>query len=289
MSDMVYLNGSYLPLNEAKISVMDYGFLFGYGLYETTRVYHGGFFRLDSHLKRLEQSAQTLAIPVDVSQCKKAVLETARLNLFENGRMRLTVSPGPGTAAPDTRSCHSPTVLVTVVEYRPFPTALYQKGLSCIIFNLRRNSQSLLPGLKSSSFVESMLARQKAREAGADDALMLNDRGLLAEASSSNVFIVHRGVLKTPRTGSGLLPGITRQIVLELAGQLGMDYQETDILPSELTTASEIFLTNSLVEILPVTRIEGRPVGSGQPGEITLKLSSGYQNLLQEELQQAEK
>jgi branched-chain amino acid aminotransferase len=284
MNEIVYLNGSFLPLSEAKVSVMDYGFLFGYGLYETTRVYAGKFFRLDAHLKRLEKSALALSIPVNIPQIKEAILETVRRNRFESGRARLTVTAGQGSAAPDIKSCQSPTVLCSVVQYNPFPAEIYTKGFSATIFNLRRNSQSLLPGLKSSSFVESLLAKQKAREMGVDEALMLNDKGLLAEASSSNVFVVDRGVLKTPKTGSGLLPGVTRQVVLELAIHLGLPFQESDIIPSQLASAEEVFLTNSMIEIMPVTRIEGKAVGSRRPGAITMKLSAGYGELLKEEL-----
>jgi branched-chain amino acid aminotransferase len=274
MNEIVYLNGSFLPLSEAKVSVMDYGFLFGYGLYETTRVYAGKFFRLDAHLKRLEKSALALSIPVNIPQIKEAILETVRRNRFESGRARLTVTAGQGSAAPDIKSCQSPTVLCSVVQYNPFPAEIYTKGFSATIFNLRRNSQSLLPGLKSSSFVESLLAKQKAREMGVDEALMLNDKGLL----------VDRGVLKTPKTGSGLLPGVTRQVVLELAIHLGLPFQESDIIPSQLASAEEVFLTNSMIEIMPVTRIEGKAVGSRRPGAITMKLSAGYGELLKEEL-----
>jgi branched-chain amino acid aminotransferase len=284
MNEIAYLNGSYLPLKEGRVSVMDYGFLFGYALYETTRAYNGKFFRLDSHLKRLEQSALALSIPLDIPQIRAAIRETVLRNPFENGRMRLTITPGPGSASPDPQSCHTPTVLCTVVEYKPYAGEIYKQGFSALIFNLRRNSQSLLPGLKSASFVENILAKKKARESGVDEALMLNDKGLLAEASSSNIFVVNQGVLKTPRLGSGLLPGITRKVILELALHLGIPYQESDIIPSQLTSAEEVFITNSMIEIMPVTRIEGRVMGSGQAGEITSRLIAGYKELLQEEL-----
>jgi branched-chain amino acid aminotransferase len=284
MNEIVYLNGSFLPLSEAKVSIMDYGFLFGYGLYETTRVYKGKFFRLDAHLKRLEKSALALAIPVDIPKFKEIIRETVGRNPFESGRMRLTVTLGQGSAAPDPRSCQTPTVLCTVVEYKPFPAESYARGYSAIIFNLRRNSQSPLPGMKSSSFVESILAKQKARESGVDESLMLNDKGLLAESSSSNVFIVSQGMLKTPKIGSGFLPGITRQVTVELAHHLGLPYQESDIIPSQIASADEVFITNSMIEIMPVTRLEGQAVGAGKPGPISAKLSEAYQELLKEEL-----
>jgi branched-chain amino acid aminotransferase len=286
MNEIAYLNGSFLPLAEAKIPVMDYGFLFGYGLYETTRVYAGKFFRLDAHLQRLEKSAAALSLPVDIPRFKDVILETASRNPFENGRMRLTVTLGPGAAAPDPRTCHSPTVLCTVVQYQPFPPETYARGYTAIIFNLRRNSQSLLPSMKSSSFVESILAKQKARAMGVDESLMLNDKGRLAEASSSNVFIVSCGKLMSPKMGSGFLPGITRQVIIDLALNLGISHQELDISPGRLASADELFLTNSMIEIMPVTRLDGQAVGSGRPGETTQKLIIAYRELLKKELTQ---
>ncbi|HSW57901.1 MAG TPA: aminotransferase class IV [Dehalococcoidales bacterium] len=280
MKEIAYLNGAFLPLNEAKIPVTDYGFLFGYGLYETCRVYQGRLFRLDDHLARLEKSARALNIPCQISRLKEAALETVRLNPFENARLRLTLTPGPGSPAADIRSCSSPTTLVTVVEYKPFPAETYKKGFRVIVFNLRRNSQSLLAGMKSISFIESMLARQEARIREVDDALLLNDRGSLAEASSSNVFLVSGGVLITPAEGSGLLPGITRQVVIELAQAAGLKCREKDIQPPEMQKAEEVFITNSMIEIMPVTVIEGRAVGSGVPGPVTRQLMEAYRDLV---------
>jgi branched-chain amino acid aminotransferase len=284
MNEIVYLNGSFLPLAEARVSVLDYGFLFAYGLYETTRAYNGRFFRLDAHLKRLEKSAQALSLPVDLPRFKEAILETVRRNPFENSRMRLTLTAGPGAAAADLCTCPNPTVLITVVEYKPYAEEIYKKGYSAIISSLHRNSQSILPGLKSASFVESLLAKQEARQRSVDEALLLNDQGYLAEASSSNVFIVSGGVLKTPKTGSGLLPGITRQVIQELANSLLLECRETDILSSELVSANEVFITNSMIEIMPVTRIEDSVVGSGNPGPVTAQLMAAYQERLKAEL-----
>jgi branched-chain amino acid aminotransferase len=284
VDEIVFLNGSFMPLGEAKVPVTDYGFLFGYGLYETLRVYQGKFFRLDAHLKRLNKSAQTISIPLDIGKIKEIILETTKRNPFENGRMRLTLTPGPGNLVLDPDSCKNPTILCTVVQYKPFSPETYTKGYSTIVFNGRRNSQSIISGMKSTCFIESSLAKQKARQMQADDALLLNEKGLLAEASSSNVFVVNHGVVKTPKTGGGLLPGVTRQVVIELAGSLGLKIKEADIRLSELKTVDEVFLTNSMFEVLPVVKIDGRPVGSGKPGEITGKLATAYKQLVQAEL-----
>jgi branched-chain amino acid aminotransferase len=284
VNEIVYLNGAFVPLQDAKIPVLDYGFLFAYGLYETTRAYGGQFFRLEAHLQRLAKSAQALNLPVDLPHCHAIIRETVRRNPFPNSRMRLTLTAGPGAAAADLRSCSAPTLLVSVVEYQPLSAGRYAQGYSAIVGSPRRNSQSLLPTLKSSSFVESLLAKQEARQQGVDEALLLNDKGILAEASSSNVFVVSRGVLKTPRAGSGFLPGITRGVVLELAERLKLEYLESDIPPAELSTAEELFITNSMIEIMPVTTLQGRAVGAGRPGPLTLRLAAAYQALLRAEL-----
>ena len=284
MDEIVYLNGSFMPLSEARVPVADYGFLFGYGLYETLRVYNGKYFRLDAHLKRLNKSAQSLSIPIEIGKIKEIILETTKRNPYDNGRTRLTLTPGPGSLLLDPNSCKNPTILCTVVEYKPLTPETYAKGYSTIIYNGRRNSQSIISGMKATCFTQSSLAKQKAHQMQADDALLLNEKGLLAEATSSNVFVVNHGVIKTPKTGGGLLPGITRQVVIELASNLGLKFKEADIRLSELKTVDEVFLTNSMFEILPVVKIEGRPIGSGKPGVITAKLATAYKLLVQTEL-----
>lgn len=284
MEEIIYLNGDYLPLKKAQISVTDYGFLFGYGLYETMRVYEGNFFRLDQHLKRFQSSTETLQIRVDSGEIKKAVIETVRRNSLKSARVRVTVTPGSGSLTPDPRTCVRPTILITAAQYTPYPVNIYQKGFRAIISSIRRNSQSTLPNMKTTCFLESLLARQQARDAGVDDALLLNDRGLLAEASSSNVFLFTRGLLKTPKLGSGLLPGITRDIVLELSNQLGVKSQETDIRLEELMEADEAFLTNSLIELMPLTEVNGRKIGlADTPGKVTRQLTAAYHTLIDQE------
>jgi branched-chain amino acid aminotransferase len=284
MTAIVYLNGSFLPLDEARIAVTDYGFLFGYSLYETVRTYQGRIFRLEEHLRRLAESCRAVAIQLDTTAAGEAILETVKRNPLENGRMRLTISPGRGSVALDMDSCGQPTMLITVVPYQPYASEVYAGGFKVIISGLRRNSQSVIPSLKASFFMESILAKKEAREQKADDALLLNDQGYLAEASSSNVFVVSRGVVKTPALGSGLLPGVTRQVVLESAGSLSLPCAETQIPAAELRSAEEIFITNSMLEIMPVTRLDESPVGSGQPGNLTVRLIQAYRGLLKREL-----
>jgi branched-chain amino acid aminotransferase len=280
MESIVYLNGSFLPLKEAKISITDYAFLFGYSLFETMRAYRGKIFRLDDHLSRLEKSAAFLEISIKVSDLKPAVLQILQRNELQDARVRLVVSAGEGAVTPDTRSCKSPTVLMIAVGYSPYPQEGYIRGFTAIISSIHRNSQSPLPGMKTSDLLESLLAKREARNAGVDETILLNDKGLVAEASSSNIFIVGNGVLKTPRLGEGLLPGITRQVIAELAAGTGVRLLEADIRQEELMTAEEAFISNSMIEIMPLTRIEGRIIGTGEAGSVTRKLMSEYRALV---------
>jgi len=280
MSEIVYLNGSLMPRSQARISALDYGFLYGFGLFETMRAYEGQVFRLDSHLSRLARSAEALGLPIGTLDLKDAVMDTIRANQLSDARIRISVSIGEGSMAPDPGTCRQPTVLILAGDYRPHPEQVYKKGFRAVVSSIRRNSQSPLSRLKSANYLESMLARQEARAAGVDEALCLNEKGLLAEASMSNVFLVNDGILRTPGAKCGILPGITREVVLELASHLGISTSEQDIRLDELSRAQEAFLTNSLIEIMPLTEIDGKPVGSGRPGPLTRRLRADYRRLV---------
>lgn len=280
MSEVVYLNGSLIPRSQATISVLDYGFLYGYGLFETMRAYGGQVFRLDSHLNRLASSAEILGLPVETLELEGAVMDTLRANQLGEARIRITISIGEGSMVPDPGTCDKPTVLILAQHYQPYPEAAYQKGFRAVVSSIRRNSQSPVPRLKSANFLESMLAKGEARAAGADDALFLNEKGLLAEASMSNIFLVTNGVLKTPGLDSGLLPGITREVVLELASGMGIRAIEQDTGLDELYQAEEAFLTNSMVEIMPLIEVDGKAIGSGRPGPLTERLMAAYKTLV---------
>ena len=284
MSEIVYLNGSLVPLEDAWISVMDYGFLYGYGLFETMRAYEGKVFRLERHLERLAGSAVTLGIIVDKAVLKGAVMDTLNANSLSEARIRLTVSIGEGETVPDLSSCSQPTVLVVAGEYRPLPDEVYENGYRAIISSIRRYSQSSVSIMKSLNYLESMLARQEARVAGADEAICINEEGMLAEASTSNIFLVGDGVLKTPATASGILPGVTREAVLELAGKLRITTLEDDITLDELIQADEAFITNSVIEIMPLTEVDGKSIGSRTPGQVTRRLMGGYEEMVRGEV-----
>ena len=283
MFTIAYLNGAYLSLDEAKISVTDSGFLYGFGCYETLRGYRGRVFRLNEHLIRLSQTAEHLKLPVDIQELKIIITEILLRNDYENVRLRITITGGKTNQLMGGNAILSPTILVTAVKYIPYSTDIYEKGFNVIIASMSRSSLSSLSEMKTICFLESLLVREEAYSAGADDAIFLNEKGFLAEASSSNVFLVSGGFLKTPRLGSGLLPGVTREVVLELAKKYGLSTMETDIKLEELQAAEEVFITNSMIEIMPVSKVESKIISSGRPGPITLKLSDIYKDLVDKE------
>ena len=280
MSETVYFNGSLIPRSQAGISVLDYGFLYGFGLFETIRAYGGQVFRLDSHLSRLARSAEMLGLPVKALELKSAIMDTLQVNKLSDARVRITVSIGEGGMVPDPATCDKPTVLILAGHYQPYTEQVYQRGFRAIVSSIRRNSQSPLSRLKSTSYLESILARQEARVAGVDEALCLNEKGLLAEASMSNIFLVNNGVLRTPGEENGILPGITREVVLELASRLSISTSEQDIEMEEVFRSTEAFLTNSLMEIMPLTEVNKKPVSSGRPGPVTQRLREEYRKLV---------
>ncbi len=286
MTEYAYLNGELVPVDEARISVLDYGFLFGYGLYETLRGYEGKLFRLDDHLMRLNDSARTLGIALDVRTLREAALRTVRANCYPQTRVRITVTLGKGTMTPDIRSCATPTVLILAGEYHPFPQTRYEQGYNAVVSSIRRNSRSPVTLMKSANSLENMLARQEARHIGADEALFINDRGHLTEASGSNVFFVNEGIIATPRLKAGILPGVTRAAVFEVAKSEALILRQINILPHAIFEAEEAFLTNSLIEVMPLTVVDGTPIGDGKPGVVTRQLMDSYRDLVKRELRE---
>ena len=280
MAEIVYLNGTLIPRSEARISAMDYGFFYGYGLFETMRAYGGSVFRLDEHLARLAGSAKRLAIEIDITVLTKAVMDTLKANSLADARIRLAVSVGEGNIAPDLRSCVTPSILVVALDYTPYDTTIYDMGFKVTVTSIRRNSQSPILSMKTANYMENLLARQEAKTAGFDDALFLNEKGQLTEASTSNVFMVSKDVLTTPTPESGILAGITRDVILELVPDLGIETLEEDIQLEEFEKADEAFLTNSILEIMPITNLNGKTIGNGKPGIITQRLMTAYKNLV---------
>jgi branched-chain amino acid aminotransferase len=291
IDEIIYLNGRLIPRFEARLSPFDHGFLHGYGLFETMRAYNGYIFRLDSHITRLRCSAESIGLTHSIlttqegkQSLKAACVATLEANELKDARIRLTVSAGEGDMTPDPGTCSSPTVLITARNLVPLPPEKYETGFKAAIAFLRRNSQSPLSRLKSTCYMENVLARMTAKAAGYDEAVFLNEQGYLAEGSTTNVFLVSRGELITPCFESGVLPGITRDAVLEIARTSNIKATERWVELNELIEAEEAFLTNSVLELVPLVSIEGRPVGSGKPGKLTRDLLFAYRKLVAETL-----
>ncbi len=290
MTEKVYLNGSLVPRSRARISAFDHGFLYGYGLFETMRAYRGRVFRLESHLDRLKAAAGTLGMASGLAgiDLARACAVTLEANGLSNARLRLTVSRGEVPSFPGTDAPVKPAVLVTAGAYTPLPPAAYARGYTAGIASLRRQSHSPLSGLKSTSFLLGVLSRIEAERAGTDEALLLNERGRLAEGSISNVFFVRESTLLTPPLSSGILPGVTRGVVMELAESLGVKVKQVDITLKQLKQFDEAFLTSSVLEIMPLVAVRKRsgetvPVGSGKPGRVTCRLMEAYRGLVERE------
>jgi len=289
MAEIIYLNGRLIPRFEAKLSPFDHGFLYGYGLFETMRAYNGYIFRLDSHLTRLRCSAESIGLTHSIlttdegkQSLKAACVATMEANELRNARIRLTVSAGEGDMTPDPGTCFSPTILITTQHLAPLPPEKYETGFKAAVSFLRRNSQSPLSRLKSTCYMENILARTAARAAGCDEAIFLNEQGYLAEGSSTNIFLVSNGELITPCFESGVLPGITRDAVLEIARTSNIKATERWVELNELIEAQEAFVTNSILELMPLVSVEGRPIGSGKPGKLTRDLLFAYRKLVDE-------
>ncbi len=283
MEQIVYLNGSLVPRGQAKISPFDLGFLYGYGLFETMRAYSGHIFRLEEHLERLSQSARLLSVPLNAFDLKIACHDTLKANKLKDARIRLTVSIGEGEAAPDLPRHPRPTVLVTAARYVPLSDETYRKGYKVVVSTVDRDSLSPLSRLKSTNYLSNILARREARASGADEAILLNERGLLCEGSTSNVLLVSKGNLVTPGEESGCLPGITRQAVIELARGLGISISEREVQLEELLQADEAFLTNSIMELMPVAEVNSQRIGRGK---ITRRLMQAYKETVKKEIKQ---
>jgi branched-chain amino acid aminotransferase len=286
MEELVWLNGTLCPKKEAKIPIDDRGFLFGDGVFETMRSYGGKVFRLDKHLTRLFDSLAIvhLSIPYTSVELGKAVNDTLEANQLQEAYIRLTASRGQGGRGIDLPEKSSPTVLIVAREFVPYPPQVYREGMRVMISGIQQNLSSPTARIKSLNFLDHILARIEARERGLDEAILLNMDGFVCEGAVSNIFIVRQGTLSTPDRESGILPGVTREVIIELALREGIRIEERKVKPSELKEADECFLTNTLMEVMPVSGIDGRKVGKGKPGPLTLHLMEWYKDLVRKEV-----
>lgn len=279
----VCLDGELCPAAEARVSIFDHGLLYGDGLFETFRVYSGKFFRMDAHLQRLEDGALRLelALPWDRALLQEALRATVRANGIRDGALRLTVTRGEGPPIPDPRVCSRTHFFITARTWTPPGTEAFERGWR--VSTEGKFPGGCLSGLKTLSYLGFQQARQSARTLGYDEALLLDGKDLV-EASTANLFLVKDGVLLTPDRLSGCLPGITRGAVLQLAAKMGIRTRERALNVRWLEVCDEAFLTNSLIELMPIVEYDHRALGDGEPGAITRRLLAGYHGLLAQEL-----
>lgn len=276
-----YVNGRYLPQDEASVSIYDHGFLYGDGVYEAIRAYEGIVFKLREHLDRLYESAKSVKIdlPMGKEELAKIVVDLLKKNQLKNGYVRIVVSRGAGRMGVDPRNCREPTIVVMAEPREPL-FGKETKGVAAIISSLRRTpAWALDPRIKTLNYLNNILAKIEAIEAGVEESIMLNEQGYVAEASTENVFIVKNNVVATPHPSLGVLKGITRDVVIRIARELGYPVEERAITVHELFNADEVFVTGTAAEVVPITKISGRLIGDGKVGSVASKIVTRFQEL----------
>src|SRR5213079_1912506 len=278
----IYIDGKFYSEANAKISVFDHGLLYGDGIFEGIRFYNGRVFRLEEHLHRLWDSARSicLEIPMTMRNMTEAVLETIRQNHLRDGYIRLLVTRGIGNLGLNPAQCKHPSVIIIAATIALYHENIYRKGLTIVTCATRRsNPAALNPAVKSLNYLNNVMARIEANLAGADEALMLNDAGNVAECTADNVFIIKRGQIFTPPIAAGALRGITRSVAFDIAAELGIKITETDITRHDVFVADECFLTGTAAEVIPVVKADGRTIGSGKPGSITMRIIERFREM----------
>ncbi|MEL7565246.1 MAG: branched-chain-amino-acid transaminase [Dehalobacterium sp.] len=281
MGLIIYLDGKYVEEEDAKVSVFDHGLLYGDGIFEGIRAYNGFVFKLEEHLKRLYQGAHTIGLKINETpeEMAQVVAETCRRNNLADAYIRLVVTRGKGDLGLDPRKCPKSTTFCIAATIKLYPEELYKNGMELITVATRRNiSEACNPRVKSLNYLNNIYAKMEANLAGAAEAIMLNNEGYVAEATGDNVFYVRDGVLITPPISAGMLEGITRNCVMELAKKRGIEVRETLFTRMDLYTADECFLTGTAAEVIPAVKYDGRMIGNGEPGQITKMLIEDYRN-----------
>lgn len=275
----IYLDGEFVEKEDAKISVFDHGLLYGDGIFEGIRIYQNCVYRLDEHLERLEYSAKAIVLdmPWSREELSDLVCESCRVNGLSDGYIRLIVTRGPGSLGLSPSSCPKPSLIIIADKIALYPKECYTDGLKIVTVPTRRtNSAALNPGVKSLNYLNNVMAKVEAAQAGALEAIMLNDQGNVAECTGDNLFIVHKGVIFTPHASNGALRGITRQAVMDIATSAGYEVKEVNLTRYEIWNADECFLTGTAAELIPVVGLDSRKIGTGGPGPVTKKLHSAF-------------
>ena len=273
----IYINGTFYPKEEAKVSVFDHGYLYGDGIYETLRAYDGYVFHLDEHIERLEHSAKLMemALPLDDDGISQAIHDTLSRNGLKDAYIRVSVSRGTGEIGLDPELCPVPTFVIIAKPFVDYPTELYEKGIKIAIVEIRRNHpETLNPAIKSTNFLNNIFAKMEAKRAGAFEGIMLNHGHFVAEGTISNIFMVKNGELATPPLIAGILEGVTRGLVIELAEKLEIKVYEEMFSEAALKDADEVFITNTTMEIMPVREVDDKTIGA--PGRVTKMLAEAY-------------
>ncbi len=276
---LVYLNGHFIAREKALVSVFDHGFLYGDGIYETLRAYDGQLFLLKKHLTRLKRSADaiSLKLPLSLEKISDALVKSLNVNKLREAYVRLHISRGPGGLGLDPALCSAPTMVIAAKPFHDYPASYFDSGVAVAIVKTRRNHPlALPPSIKGTNFLNNILAKIEAVEARAFEGIMLNWQGYVAEGTISNIFIVKKGLLYTPHMDTGILEGVTRSLVLRLATREKIIVNERLLRPGNFYAADECFITNTTMEIMPVTKIDKKTIGTGRPGPVTGALLQAY-------------
>jgi branched-chain amino acid aminotransferase len=282
MSFQVYIDGQYYAKEDAKISVYDHGLLYGDGVFEGMRSYHGVVFRLQQHLNRLWNSAKAIWLEIPLSQpaMADAVQQTLRRNQLQDAYIRLVVTRGAGTLGLDPNRTKNPQVIIITDHIALYPDEYYQNGLEIItVSTIRNHPAALSPRIKSLNYLNNILAKIEGLQAGCVEALMLNHQGEVAECTGDNVFLVRQGTVLTPPVDAGILEGITRQAVIDLAQTAKIPVREVPLTKHDVYIADECFLTGSAAEVVPVVKVDSRIIGDGRPGPVTRQLTAAFHEL----------
>lgn len=280
----VYIDGKFLDEKNAKVSVFDHGLLYGDGVFEGIRAYNGRVFKLAEHIERLYWSAKAilLTIPISPAEMTRAVVDTCRRNKLRDGYIRLVVTRGVGTLGLNPNRCKRASVIIIADKLQLYPVEYYQKGLDIVtVATTRMLSNSVNPAIKSLNYLNNILAKIEANNAGVEEAIMLNSEGFVAECTGDNIFIIQKGRLMTPPLSAGALYGITRNTVIDCARELGVPVSEPNLTRYDLFTADECFLTGTGAELIPVVKIDGRVIGDGKPGPVYGRLNERFRELTQ--------
>ena len=275
----VFIDGKFVDEKKAVVSVFDHGLLYGDGVFEGIRAYNGRVFKLKEHVERLFFSAKAILLKIPMSQkaVADAVRETCKRNGIRDGYVRLVVTRGAGTLGLDPNRCKNPQVIIIADKIQLYPKAFYEKGLDIVTAPTTRNHPNAVnPAIKSLNYLNNILAKIEAINAGCIEAIMLNAEGFVAECTGDNIFMMKGGRLLTPPFAAGALQGITRGVVLDIAREMGVEVAEPNLTRYDLFNADECFITGTAAEVVPVVKIDGRPVANGRPGKMTKKFMAAY-------------